>query len=105
MMFWIAIAAIGVAIGFLSGMFGKGGSAVATPLLAAIGVPPIVALAAPLPATIPTLLSALRAYGKEKLVDRSVIGWSLLFGVPATAAGAVATRWVRGGTLVLATDV
>src|SRR5437660_7745546 len=57
-MSWAAIVLIGVAVGFLAGLFGKGGSALATPLLHAVGVPAIVALAAPLPATIPSTLSA-----------------------------------------------
>ena len=59
---WLAIIAIGAGVGFLGGLFGKGGSAIATPLLAAIGVPPIVAVASPLPATIPSTLVAYRRY-------------------------------------------
>ena len=47
---WLPILAIGAGVGFLGGLFGKGGSAIATPMLAAVGVPPIVAVAAPLPA-------------------------------------------------------
>src|SRR5437660_835016 len=105
MLFWIEIAAIGLGIGFLAGMFGKGGSAIATPLLAAIGVPPIVAVASPLPATIPSTLAALRAYWHGDFVDRTVTTWSLAFGIPATLAGAVATHWIDGGALVLVTDV
>jgi uncharacterized membrane protein YfcA len=102
---WIEVALIGVGVGFLSGLFGKGGSAMATPMLAAIGLPPVVALAAPLPAAVPSTLASLRAYAPGHFVDRAVIGWSLAFGVPATLLGAVATRWVGGGVLVLATDV
>jgi uncharacterized membrane protein YfcA len=102
---WIEVALIGLGVGFLSGLFGKGGSAVATPMLAAIGLPPIVALAAPLPAAVPSTLAALRAYWHEQFIDRTVIGWSLAFGIPATVAGALATRWVGGPALVLATDV
>ena len=50
---WIAIVVVGAVVGFLGGLFGKGGSAIATPLLAAAGVPPIIAVASPLPATVP----------------------------------------------------
>ncbi len=53
---------MGLAVGFLSGLFGKGGSAIATPLLHAIGIPAIVAVAAPLPATIPSTLVGYSAY-------------------------------------------
>ena len=57
---WLAIMAIGAGVGFLGGMFGKGGSAIATPLLAAVGVPPLVAVASPLPAAVPGTLVAYR---------------------------------------------
>jgi uncharacterized membrane protein YfcA len=59
---WAGIVLIGATVGFLGGMFGKGGSAIATPLLAAIGLPAFVAVAAPLPATIPGTLFAHRQY-------------------------------------------
>ena len=100
----LAAALIGLVIGFLGGMFGKGGSAIATPLLAAIGVPPIVAVAAPLPATIPSTLAASSVYWKAKLIDWRVVRWSLGFGIPATVVGAIATRWIGGAALVTITD-
>jgi uncharacterized membrane protein YfcA len=40
---------IGAGVGFLSGAFGKGGSALSTPLLHVLGVPAIVAIASPPP--------------------------------------------------------
>jgi uncharacterized membrane protein YfcA len=101
----VGVAVIGVGIGFLGGLFGKGGSAVATPLLHAIGIPAIVAVASPLPATIPSTLAAGSAYSRERLVDGRVVRWSVVFGVPATIVGAVATRWIDGSALVAATDV
>jgi len=100
----LAAAAIGVVIGFLGGLFGKGGSAIATPLLAAVGVPAIVAVAAPLPATIPSTLAASSVYWNARLIDWRVVRWSVAFGVPATITGAVATRWVGGGVLVTVTE-
>src|SRR6478735_5203845 len=101
----VAIACVGAGVGFLGGLFGKGGSAIATPLLALVGIPPIVALASPLPATIPSTLSALYAYWREELVDWRVFRWCLAVGVPATAIGAYATRWIGGEALVIATEV
>ncbi|MBK5330830.1 MAG: sulfite exporter TauE/SafE family protein, partial [Ilumatobacteraceae bacterium] len=100
----LAAAGIGLAIGFLGGMFGKGGSAIATPLLAAIGVPAIVAVAAPLPATIPSTLAASSVYWKARLIDWHIVRWSLGFGIPATVAGALATRWIGGTALITVTD-
>lgn len=101
---WIAVIAIGASVGFLAGLFGKGGSAIATPLLHAAGVPAIVAVAAPLPATIPSTVGAALAYGREA-ADRTVLRWSVAFGLPATVAGALATRWIGGGPIVVVTDV
>jgi uncharacterized membrane protein YfcA len=101
----LLVLTIGAGVGFLGGVFGKGGSAVATPLLAAIGVPPIVAVAAPLPATVPGTAVASLAYWRSRLVDRRVVAWSLAIGVPATAIGAFASRWVDGHLLLVATEV
>lgn len=102
---WLAIILIGAAVGFFAGLFGKGGSAIATPLLHAVGVPAIIAVAAPLPATIPSTLAAAVAYGKEAFADRTVLRWSLAIGIPSTIAGALATRWIGGGPLITITDI
>ena len=96
---------IGMGVGFLSGAFGKGGSALATPLLHAIGVPAIVAIASPLPATIPATLIAGRAYARAGNVDRRIVRIGLPIGIPAIIAGAALTRWIPGGPLIIVTDV
>jgi uncharacterized membrane protein YfcA len=102
---WVAIIVIGALVGYLGGLFGKGGSAIATPLLAAAGVPPIVAVASPLPATVPGTLVAYRRYQQLGLSDPSVIRTSLAVGIPATLVGACASHWIAGGTLLVVTDV
>jgi uncharacterized membrane protein YfcA len=101
---WLAIMAIGAGVGFLGGMFGKGGSAIATPLLAAVGVPPLVAVASPLPAAVPGTLVAYRRYRRLGFGDPDVIRTSILVGIPATALGALATRWISGEALVTLTE-
>jgi len=101
----VLAALIGVGIGFLGGLLGKGGSAIATPLLHAIGVPAIIAVASPLPATVPSTMVASWAYSRERLIDWRVVRWSIAFGIPATIGGALLTRLVSGGALVKATDV
>ncbi len=101
----LAVATIGAFVGFLGGLFGKGGSALATPLLALVGIPPIVAVASPLPATVPSTLAASYAYWRERLIDWRVFRWCLLVGMPATVIGAYATRWIDGSALVVATEV
>lgn len=101
----LAVLAIGAAVGFLGGLFGKGGSAIATPLLAAVGIPPYVALASPLPATIPATLVAARAYWQANHIDWRLVRWTVAVGFPATLLGAYATRWISGSALVIATEV
>ncbi len=79
---------VGVLIGFLGGLFGKGGSAVATPLLKWIGFPGYVSVASPLPATLPSTLIAAVAYMRAQFVDWEVVTWGIIVGVPATVVGA-----------------
>jgi hypothetical protein len=96
---------IGIGVGFLSGAFGKGGSAIATPLLHLVGVPAIVAIASPLPAAVPSSWMASRTYARAGNVDRRVVRVGLPIGLPATVVGALLTRWIPGEPLVLVTDV
>jgi hypothetical protein len=100
----VATALIGVGIGLVSGALGKGGSALATPLLHGAGASAMVAVASPLPAVVPATWLASRPYARAGHVDARVLRWGTLVGVPATVAGAWATRWIPGGALVLATD-
>ncbi len=101
----LLIMTIGAGIGFLGGLLGKGGSALATPILVAFGIPPVVALAAPLPATVPATLVAADGYRRKGLIDNNVLLWSLLVGVPATVVGAVCSKFVDAHALILVTDV
>ena len=96
---------VGAGIGFLGGLLGKGGSALATPFLVLLGIPPVVALAAPLPATVPGTLVAADRYRRQGLIDREVLVWSLVSGIPATLVGAIATRWIDASALVVVTDL
>ena len=52
----VLIAVAGVGIGFAFGLFGAGGSAFGTPILALLGVPAPIAIASPLPAVLPAAL-------------------------------------------------
>jgi uncharacterized membrane protein YfcA len=96
---------IGAGAGFCSGAFGAGGSALSTPLLALFGVPPTVAVASPLPATIPTAMNGARQYFRAGHVDFRIVRIGLCAGIPLAAVGASLTQWIPGSTLVLATDV
>ena len=96
-----AVVAVGAAIGLLIGLFGVGGSSVATPLLSLVGVSALAAVASPLPATIPGALLAVRPYYKSGEARPKAAGWSLLGAVPATIVGAYASKAVGGAALLV----
>lgn len=99
-------AIIGAAVGFFSGLFGKGGSAVTTPALRVLlDVPRMSALASPLPATLPITISASFAYRDQHLIDWRIAGFTALAGIPATVIGSLLTERVGGHTLMLMTGV
>ncbi len=94
---------IGLLIGLLGGLFGKGGSAVATPLLRMIGLPGFVAVASPLPATIPGTAVASAEYWRERMLDWPVVWWSIVIGIPATIAGSFLSQVTGAGPLLVLT--
>jgi uncharacterized membrane protein YfcA len=102
---WIAIAAAGVVVGSLFGLFGVGGSSFATPLLSLVGLSGFAAIASPLPATIPAALVGAREYARFGEVDGDVARWSLVGGVPATIAGALLSQLVGGPALLVASGI
>jgi len=97
--------AVGVVVGFLGGLFGKGGSAIATPLLSLIGIPGFVAVASPLPATLPGTLVASAEYRHANLLDWRIVLWSIGVGVPATVLGSLLTALTGARPLLFATGV
>jgi uncharacterized membrane protein YfcA len=93
---------IGLVVGLLSGLFGVGGSSIATPLLRVfLGTSPLIALASPLPVTLPVALSGTIAYQRHRLISRRVVAWTAAGGMPAVILGSVLTRWVPGHWLML----
>ena len=95
----------GVVIGFLGGLFGKGGSAVATPLLSLMGFPGFVAVASPLPATVPSTLVASAEYWRSQLLDWEIFWWSVGVGTPAIIAGSFLSHAVGERPLLIITGV
>jgi uncharacterized protein len=99
------VTAVGAVIGVLFGLFGVGGSSFATPALGLLGVPGLIAVAAPLPATIPAAIAGAAAYVRRKQLDRDVARWSIMGGVPATVIGALLSGSVGGQALLVASGV
>ncbi len=96
---------LGFVIGLLSGMFGVGGSSISTPALRLfLGVPPLIALATPLPITIPIAITGSATYYRHGLINPKVFSLCALAGTPGVVLGAMATRFVSGHWLMLLTS-
>src|SRR3954451_9039910 len=102
---WPVITLAGGAVGGLMGIFGVGGSSVATPVLSLLGVPALVALASPLVATIPGATIAAVPYVRSGDARHNAAAWSLLGAVPATVVGALLSDLVGGPALLVASGV
>ena len=87
------------------GIFGVGGSSVATPILSLLGVPALVAVASPLPATIPAAALAGASYLRSGDARPRAAGWSILGAVPGTILGALVSQWVGGRFLLVASGM
>lgn len=99
----IGVFLTGIFCGFLGGLFGKGGSAIATPILSLMGLPGFVSVASPLPATIPGTMIASAEYWRSHLLDWEVFWWSVAAGVPATVVGSYLTRITGSHPLLVIT--
>ncbi len=102
---WPVFVAAGAVIGLLVGLFGVGGSSIATPLLAVLGVPGLLAVASPLPATIPAALGAAVPYLQNGEARPRAAGWTLLGSVPAAIGGAFLSQAIGGSALLVASGM
>ena len=95
---------VGVVAGILSGLFGIGGGTVMTPAIQALlGAPPIVALATPLPAILPTAAAGAWTYRRGGQLDARVAGWMVGPGIVGAVGGAALTEVVETHLLLIVT--
>ncbi|MEX2292626.1 MAG: sulfite exporter TauE/SafE family protein [Acidimicrobiales bacterium] len=95
----------GLAAGTVFGLFGAGGSAFATPLLALIGLPGVVAVATPLPAMLPASIAGAHRYLRSGNLDKRIAGLAIAGGIPGTILGALASNVIDGGWLIVLSGV
>jgi uncharacterized protein len=100
----LVLIAAGAVIGVLYGLFGVG-SAFATPLLAALGVPGLAAVASPLPALLPGSAAGAVARGRSGAVDRRLARRTIVGAAPACILGAIASPLVGGPWLLALSGV
>jgi hypothetical protein len=101
----VEIALAGLGVGVVFGMFGAGGSAFATPVLALMGVPGVIAVAAPLPAMLPASVTGARRYLRAGKIDRRVAILAVAGGLPGTVLGALASAPLGGARLLVLSGV
>jgi len=78
---------MGLAVGFISGMFGIGGGFLMTPLLIFIGVPPAVSVASVASHIAASSFSGAISYWRKRALDTSLALMLLVGGFVGTAAG------------------
>ncbi|MFD1487460.1 sulfite exporter TauE/SafE family protein [Ancylobacter vacuolatus] len=87
--------ALGIAVGFISGMFGVGGGFLMTPLLIFLGVPPAVAVASVSTHMAASSFSGTLTYLRRRMVDVRLGLMLLAGGLTGTLAGVVAFMLLR----------
>ena len=88
--------------GFSSGMFGIGGSVVATPFLKLLlGLAPIIAIATPLPAAIPSAASGSFLYHKKHLINYRIAFTAIATAIPMGWIGSYATDFINPTLLIV----
>ena len=102
---YVEVLIAGFGVGVVFGMFGAGGSAFATPILALIGLPGVIAVASPLPAMLPASVVGARQYVKSGNLDRRIAKLTIIGGVPGTVVGALVSRLVSGQVLLVLSGV
>jgi uncharacterized membrane protein YfcA len=83
----LLILGLGVAVGFISGMFGVGGGFLMTPLLILVGIPPSIAVASVPSHMAASSMSGAMTYWRRKLVDLGLGLVLLSGGLIGTAVG------------------
>jgi uncharacterized membrane protein YfcA len=100
----LLLVAAGLVVGVLYGLFGVG-SAFATPVLALLGVPGAIAMAAPLPGLLPGSMAGAWSYARGRRVDWGLARCTIAGGLPGTIIGALAASLVGGQALLILSGV
>jgi uncharacterized protein len=87
--------AMGLAVGFISGMFGIGGGFLMTPLLIFIGVSPAVAVATVSTHIAASSMSGAASYWRRHAVDLALALMLLVGGIVGTQGGVWLFTWLR----------
>ncbi len=100
---WSLEVVVGSGMGFCSGLFGLGGSSIGTPILRLLGLPALIALASPLPLTLPSAIGGAIAYRNTHLIHWRIAVLTSLWGSPGVIVGAWLTEFLHATVLMLFT--
>lgn len=89
------IVLLGLAVGFISGMFGIGGGFLMTPMLVFLGIPPAVAVASMANHVAASSMSSVIAYSRRRAVDLRMGAVLAAGGVAGAFVGVELFRWLR----------
>ena len=89
------VLAMGLSVGFISGMFGVGGGFLMTPLLIFIGVQPAVAVASVTTHVAASSFSGALAYWRRRAIDIALALTLLAGGALGTVGGVAFFTWLR----------
>jgi hypothetical protein len=78
---------MGLAVGFISGMFGVGGGFLMTPLLIFVGISPAVVVASVAPQIAAALFTGFLSYWRKRSIDFALGGMLLIGGTLGTVGG------------------
>jgi uncharacterized membrane protein YfcA len=84
---WLLLVALGIGVGFLSGLFGVGGGFLMTPLLVFTGIPSTVAVATTLSHVTASSMSGALAQWRKRAIDFAMAGVMMVGGVAGTLSG------------------
>ncbi len=106
MSLFIQEAVLGFGLGLLAGLFGFGGSSVATPLLRMLfRIPPYIALGSPLPVTLVSSFIGTAEYQRNNLVKWNLVLLLAITVVPGSIIGAYLTKYISGKALMYLTGL
>lgn len=91
----VALIAIGVSVGILSGMFGIGGGFVMTPLLIFLGVPPAIATGTGAAQVVASSVSGAISHWNRRNVDLKLAILLIVSGIAASFVGVLILRLLR----------
>jgi len=92
----LRLSLIGLVVGLLVGISGVGGSSLMTPLLILfMGVQPLIAVGTDLAYSVPTKILGAIVHRNQGTVDRRIVSYLCLGGIPAAVLGLVVLALVR----------